>query len=67
MTIATSLTISVYPDPDYHFEISAADDEINLRYFEGKPRVVERELAFASLEEMEAVAHAMLDVVAARK
>ena len=67
MTIATSLTISVHPDPDYHFEVSAADDEINLRYFEGKPRAMERDVAFASLEEMEAVAHAMLDVVSARK
>jgi hypothetical protein len=66
MTIETSITISVYPDPDYHFEVLAGD-VIKVEYVEHSNEVhAERrfDVSFGSLDEMEAVAHAMLKVVA---
>ncbi len=64
--IETSITISVYPDPDYHFEVHAGD-VINVEYVEhGRNGTEDRrvDVAFGSLDEMEAVAKAMLKVVA---
>jgi len=68
MNIETSITISVYADPDYHFEVSAGD-LIQVTYVErlrefnvNKDR--RTDVSFGSLDEMAAVAKAMLKVVA---
>jgi hypothetical protein len=63
----TSVTVSVYPDPDYHFEISAGD-MIKVEYVDhsqGASKSNERrfDISFGSLDEMEAVAQAMLKAV----
>lgn len=66
--IVTDITISVYPDPDYHFEVHAGDT-IQVTYVEHLHEhnvASERrsDVSFGSLDEMEAVAKAMLKVVA---
>ena len=67
MNIETSITISIHPDEDYHFEVHAGD-VIKVEYIEHSQinNGAERrfDIAFGSLEEMEAVAKAMLRVVA---
>lgn len=62
-SIVTSVDVSVYPDPDYYYTVSVADDQMALQYFQRgaasgdtKPFA---EITFASLEEMEAVVAAM--------
>lgn len=67
MSIPTSTTIEVFADPDYHYALTASEDAFILRYFEGKERKMEREVFFASAEEMEAVACAMLKAVKAHR
>lgn len=68
--ITTTITIDVYPDPDYHYEVSAGD-VISVTYVEhineyNATWSLRRrsDVSFGSLEEMEAVAKAMLKVVA---
>ena len=66
--IVTDITINVYADPDYHFEVQAGD-VISVRYVEhvsGDNLATDRrsDVSFGSLDEMEAVAKAMLKVVA---
>jgi hypothetical protein len=68
MDIVTDITINVYADPDYHFEVHAGD-VINVTYVEHlNEHNVDKErrcdVSFGSLDEMEAVAKAMLKVVA---
>ena len=63
MTIATAVSIEVHADPDYHYSTTASVDCFSLRYHEGPQRRVEREICFASAEEMTAVAEAMLKTV----
>ena len=66
MTIETTITIAVYPDPEYHFEVSAGDT-IQVTYIEraNKNHYERRcDVTFGSLDEMEAVAKAMLKVIA---
>lgn len=62
MSIETAITIEVLADPDYHFAVSISDGETALRYIEGRGmvRAMEREIIFASDDEMIAVAEAML-------
>jgi len=66
--IATDITINVYTDPDYHFEVHAGDtiqvtyvEHINEHNITSERR---SDVSFGSLDEMEAVAKAMLKVVA---
>lgn len=64
--IETSITIKVFPDPDYHFEVSAGD-VIMVEYVEHAREGSEErrfDVSFGSIKEMEAVAQAMLKVVA---
>lgn len=66
--IVTDITINVYPDPDYHYEVSAGD-VISVAYVEhinehNTERNRRWDVSFGSLKEMEAVAQAMLKVVA---
>jgi hypothetical protein len=66
--ITTDITINVYPDPDYHFEVSAGD-MISVTYIEhinqyNLDKERRSDVSFGSLDEMEAVAKAMLKVVA---
>ena len=60
MSISTSIALTIHTDPDYHFTATAADDQFSLSYFEDGKRVTEREIGFASAEEMIAVAEAMI-------
>lgn len=66
MNIETDITISVYPDSDYHFEVTAGD-MFRVEYHEHNISGVTSQVAFGSLDEMEAVANAMLKVVALRR
>lgn len=57
--IETSITITVYADPDYHYEV-ISDELLSLDYVEGDRR---EHIGFGSIDEMIAVAKAMLKVV----
>jgi hypothetical protein len=57
MSIPTSLTIEVFPDDDYHYSVTVNNETNSLQYHEEK---MEKEITFASIEEMKAVANAML-------
>lgn len=60
MTMQTGTQITVYADQDYSYRASY-DEDIQLSYIEG---VFEKKtIHFGSLEEMEAVANAMLKLV----
>lgn len=59
MNIQTGITVEVFPDSEYRYEVSVNDELISLNYFEEGQ---EREIAFGSLDELEAVANAMLKV-----
>ncbi len=59
--IETGITITVYADLDYHYEI--VDEELlEVRYVE-RGREASSAVGFGSVDEMEAVAKAMLKVV----
>jgi hypothetical protein len=61
MAIETGITLTVYADPDYRFEVEVSD-EYSVTYIDGQ--VDQRiNIGFGSLEEMEAVAQAMLKAV----
>ena len=60
--IETNIVLSVCPDPDYHFDVSVAD-ELSVTYVEHGRETANSSVSFGSLEEMEAVAKAMLRVV----
>lgn len=60
MAIETGITLTVYADPDYHFEVTVFD-ELSLSYVEGDR--MRENIGFGSLDEMEAVAKAMLKAV----
>jgi hypothetical protein len=65
MTLPTTVSIKVVPDPQYHYVVShTTDGATMLSYHEGH-RVVDSisELEFANIQEMEAIANAMLAVV----
>ena len=54
----TGITLSIYPEDDYHYDVVANIEDISLIY---KEQGVEKtRVAFGSIEEMEAVARAML-------
>jgi hypothetical protein len=61
MTIETGITLTVYADADYWYEVDIAE-ELTLTYKE-RGREVDIRLGFGSLDEMEAVARAMLKAV----
>lgn len=63
MAFETSTTVAVYTNAGYHYEARAADGAVSLNYLEGDKS--EKQLCFASLDEMEAVAMAMLSAVKA--
>ena len=61
MALETGITLTVYADVDYRYEVNVAD-EIDLTYKEdGRDR--DLRIGFGSLDEMEAVARAMLNAV----
>jgi hypothetical protein len=66
MNIHTSVNLTVTPDPDYRFMINAAEDGYDIVYHEVDTARSEV-ISFASAEEMEAVAKAMLQAVAAHR
>ena len=54
----TGITLSIYPEDDYHYDVVANIEDISLIY---KEQGVEKtRVAFGNIEEMEAVAKAML-------
>lgn len=60
--IETAVTISVYPDPEYHFNVTAGDILFYVEYIENGADPPSR-ISFGSPEEMRAVALAMLKAV----
>lgn len=58
--IETDITLTVYPHSGYHYKVDASSEEIRVTYIEEN---MEANIGFGSLEEMEAVAKAMLKVV----
>lgn len=66
MTVETSLTITVTPDPDYKFDVYVSTDELYVTYSETARGLKQYQpISFGSREEMEAVAKAMLRALAA--
>lgn len=67
MSIETSVTIGVYPDHSYNYEVYVDGEELSLIYKEDNIETRERKertrIGFGSIEEMEAVAQAMLRAV----
>ena len=61
MSIATGITLTVYVDHDYRYNIEVSD-EMALVY-EEDGREQDLRIGFGSLNEMEAVANAMLRAV----
>ena len=61
MSIATGITLTVYADQDYRYNIEVSD-EMALVY-EEDGREQDLRIGFGSLNEMEAVANAMLRAV----
>lgn len=61
MSIATGITLTVYADQDYRYNIEVSD-EMSLVY-EEDGREKDLRISFGSLNEMEAVANAMLRAV----
>lgn len=60
------IKIEVRNDSEYHYEVSVSDDSINLFYCESDSNDVPR-ISFSSNEEMESVAHAMLNAAKAAR
>ena len=61
MMIETGVEVTVYTDEDYKFVVYASD-QLGVSYVEdGRDNPID--IGFGSLEEMEAVARAMLKVV----
>ena len=54
----TRITLSVYPDDDYHYDVVADIDSISLIYNE--KGLEKSRISFGTIEEIEAVAKAML-------
>jgi hypothetical protein len=57
----TGITLSIYPDDSYHYDAVANIDEIAVVYKENG--VEKTRVAFGTIEEMEALAKAMLRVL----
>lgn len=64
--ILTTIKLSVDVDGDYAHEVSVNQDEMFIEYQEMNRTQCER-ISFGSLEEMEAVARAMLKAVQTHK
>lgn len=68
--LETNVTIGVHTDPSYHYEVYVGD-VIELVYYEGVSDGTEHarkgDIAFGSVEEMEAIALAMLRAVKAHR
>jgi hypothetical protein len=54
----TGITLSIYPEDDYHYDVDVHLDEIAVVYNE--IGIEKSRMSFGSIEEMEAVAKAML-------
>lgn len=54
----TGITLSIYPDHDYHYDVDVHLHDIAVIYKENGAE--KSRLSFGSIEEMEAVARAML-------
>ena len=67
MKIETGITLTVYADHDYHFDVSVLSDEMSVTYVEAEFDTHGQRLSFGSIEEMQAVAHAMLKAIELRK
>lgn len=65
MAFETEIKISVFPDPDYYFEVVASSEEIYISSTADDS--ISTVIGFGSIEEMESVANAMLTVVKMRK
>lgn len=63
--IETGTTITVYADPDYHYEV-ILDGELSLDYVESNPQRRDH-IGFGSIDEMIAVAKAMLRAAELKK
>jgi hypothetical protein len=57
----TGITLSIYPEDDYHYDVDVHLDEIAVVYNESG--IEKSRMSFGSIEEMEAVARAMLRAV----
>ena len=57
----TGITLSIYPEDDYHYDVDVHLDEIAVVYNE--IGIEKSRMSFGSIEEMEAVARAMLRAV----
>ena len=57
----TQVTMTIYADPDYYFEVN----EYDIKYVEGDRQTIE--IGFGTNEEVEAVANAMLTIVRMQK
>ena len=57
--VELSITIGVYADPDYHYEVNVGDSQLDITYKEGD-NTRTHVMSFGSREEMRAVAHAMI-------
>lgn len=56
--IEKAVEFKVYPDPEYHYAVAADLSSLTVTYFEKNE--VRQTVSFGSVEEMEAVAQAML-------
>lgn len=54
----TGITLSIYPEDDYHYDVDVHLDEIAVVYKENGAE--KSRLSFGTIEEMEAVARSML-------
>lgn len=54
----TDITLTVYPQEDYHYEVLVGDEMLSVTYSERAHNSVR--VSFGSIEEMRAVAKAML-------
>jgi hypothetical protein len=57
----TGITLSIYPEDDYHYDVDVHLDEIAVVYNESG--IEKSRMSFGNIEEMEAVARAMLRAV----
>jgi len=69
MSIETTMTVTVTPDPDYRFDVYVAEDELYVEYVQAFKSVngmeTRKSIGFGSRDEMEAVALAMLQALKA--
>jgi hypothetical protein len=61
MTIETGIMLTVYANEKYRYEVEATDEYNVIQYVEANEDPIS--ISFASLDEMEAVAKAMLKTV----